>query len=614
MARFSDKSIEEIKSKLSIVDVVSTYTQVFHRNGEWIKCPFHAGGNERTPSCKLNLERGFYYCFGCGEHGSMFDFVMKMDKVSYSEAIKILADKAGVELEEMTAEDRKRRDDIGAMYDLYERIQKTFRHILLNDSRGKKAREYLEKRHINAEISEKFSLGYAPADTTWLYGFLKKNGYSDEFLKESGFFSRNKYPYPLFADRLMFPVRNFQGKVVAFGARDLSGRENSPKYINTNETMIYSKKHNLYGINESLKEWNKNHVAIVCEGNFDAISLHQAGVENAVAPFGTAFTVDQAKLISRYCNKIQLLFDSDTAGMKATRDSLIMLQSLGIEQEVLHIDGAKDASELLEKKGAEEVKNIVSTAVSGYRYLEDNGLKLYNIRTPKGLTEFLSYMAPYINATTSEVERASYIRLVSELSGIQEDKVESDLNRVKSSGNTRYERPEEESNHRSRSFSAAAASPDLYLMLMLANHRELFPRYTSVLKFRDIHDMEAQLIYVALENVRREDDGKTDEVFLSLFADDEVRSDVSASFELDEFKPERPEEVIDELLDRLKLRRLEERQKQVSSQLQRGELEGFGEEDLDELLAEKMDVDKEILEMRNRLRAGRKKEKDGNDG
>ncbi len=609
MARYSDKTIEEIKSRLSIVDVVSTYTQVFHRNGEWIKCPFHGGGNERTPSCKLNLERGSYYCFGCHEHGSMFDFVMKMDKVTFPEAVKSLADRAGVEVEEMSEQDRQRRDDAATMFDLYERIQKTFRHILLNDPRGQKAREYLERRHIKPEISERFSLGYAPADTDWLYSFLKKNGYSDDFLRQSGFFSRNKYPWPLFADRLMFPVRNFQGKVVAFGARDLSGRENSPKYINTNETIIYSKRHNLYGIHESLKEWNRNHVAIVCEGNFDAISLHQAGLENAVAPFGTAFTEDQAKLISRYCSKIQLLFDSDNAGQKATRDSLVMLQSLGIESEVLRIDGAKDASELLEEKGENAVKNIVSTAVSGYRYLEDNGLKLYNIRTPKGLTDFLSYMAPFLNATSSEVERASYIRLISELSGIQEEKIESDLDRARSSERPRYERTVQDQNAEIRPFSATAVSLDLYLMLMLANHRELFSRYTSVLKFGDIRDKEAQHIYVALENVRREEEGRTDEVFLSLFADEQIRSDVSASFELEQFRPERPEEVIDELLDRLKLRRLEERQKAISTQLQRGEMEGFGEGDLAGLLAEKMDVDRDILEMRNALRTGRK----GND-
>jgi len=609
LARYSDKTIEEIKSRLSIVDVVSTYTQVFHRNGEWIKCPFHGGGNERTPSCKLNLERGSYYCFGCHEHGSMFDFVMKMDKVTFPEAVKSLADRAGVEVEEMSEQDRQRRDDAATMFDLYERIQKTFRHILLNDPRGQKAREYLERRHIKPEISERFSLGYAPADTDWLYSFLKKNGYSDDFLRQSGFFSRNKYPWPLFADRLMFPVRNFQGKVVAFGARDLSGRENSPKYINTNETIIYSKRHNLYGIHESLKEWNRNHVAIVCEGNFDAISLHQAGLENAVAPFGTAFTEDQAKLISRYCSKIQLLFDSDNAGQKATRDSLVMLQSLGIESEVLRIDGAKDASELLEEKGENAVKNIVSTAVSGYRYLEDNGLKLYNIRTPKGLTDFLSYMAPFLNATSSEVERASYIRLISELSGIQEEKIESDLDRARSSERPRYERTVQDQNAEIRPFSATAVSLDLYLMLMLANHRELFSRYTSVLKFGDIRDKEAQHIYVALENVRREEEGRTDEVFLSLFADEQIRSDVSASFELEQFRPERPEEVIDELLDRLKLRRLEERQKAISTQLQRGEMEGFGEGDLAGLLAEKMDVDRDILEMRNALRTGRK----GND-
>ena len=345
MPRYSDRTIEEIKARLNIVDVVSSYIpQVFNRNGSfWIKCPFHGGGNERTPSCKLNTERSSYYCFGCHAHGSMFNFVMEMEHVTFPQSIEILAERAGVKLEQGSEADQIRKDQRDVLFELNERIRKTFNYILLNDEKAANAREYIKKRGISDETVEKFCLGYAPADTSWLYEFLKAKSYSDDFLKESGFFSKNKFPYPLFANRLMFPVRSWNGKVVAFGARDLSFRENAPKYINTPETLVYSKKHNLYGFYEALDAIKKEKDVLVCEGNFDAISLQQAGIGCAVAPFGTAFTSEQADLIGRYAKHVRLLFDSDSAGNDATVKAILMLQEKDRRYEVLHIEGAKEA-------------------------------------------------------------------------------------------------------------------------------------------------------------------------------------------------------------------------------------------------------------------------------
>lgn len=608
MPRYSDRTIEEIKTRLSIVDVVSSYIpQVFNRNGAfWIKCPFHGGGNERTPSCKLNTERSSYYCFGCHAHGSMFNFVMEMEHVSFPQSVEILAERAGVELEKGTEADRIRKDQRDILFELNERIRKSFHHILLNDDRAQSAREYIRKRGITDETVEKFCLGYAIADTDWLYEFLKAKSYTDDFLRESGFFSRNKFPYPLFANRLMFPVRSWDGKVVAFGARDLSFRENAPKYINTPETLVYSKKHNLYGFYEGLEDIKKEKDVIICEGNFDAISLQQAGLGNAVAPFGTAFTPEQADLIGRYAKRVRLLFDSDGAGAKATAAAILILQQKDIECEVLHIEGAKDASELLEKEGAEALKDQLAHGISGFDYLVKNEINRYNIRTPKGKADFVRALTPYLNVTNSQVEREDCIRRISELLGVGEEQVAADAARDRVP-QVRYQKPADSvtsgmpQKQKIIPLNPGTITPDLYMMLMFANHRDLFPKYTKVLNFGDIRDKEAQLIFVALENVRRDGQGRTDEVFLTQFADEQIRSDVAASFELEEFQAEEPEVVIDEILDRISLRKLEENRALIFQQLRQGEQEGLEDEDMQELLNEKFALDKDIAALKSKL-------------
>lgn len=609
MPRYSDSTIEDIKARLSIVDVVKDYTAVTMRGGTpWIKCPFHGGGNERTPSCKLDIPRASYYCFGCHESGSMFSFVMKMEHVTFPESVELLAQKAGVELQQATERESIEKDMKDTLFELNERIMKSFRYLLVNDKRAEKAREYLSKRGISEETAEKFSLGYAPSDTNWLYGFLRSKSYTDDFLKSSGFFSKNRFPYPLFADRLMFPVRSWQGKVIAFGARDLSFRDGAPKYINTPDTIVYSKKHNLYGFYEALESIKKSHDIIVCEGNFDAISLQQAGFA-AVAPFGTAFTAEQADLIGRYTNKVKLLFDSDSAGQEATVKAILLLQEKGMDVTVLHLEGAKDASELLEKEGPEALSSQLSKGITGFDYLVSNGVNLYNIRTPEGKSEFVSYMKPFLNATDSSVEKSAYVQKISGIIGVGSEQIEEDISRSEKGGRYSFSMPAASGNvpprEQLRELNTSMISPDLYMMLMFANHRDLFARYTKAINFGDIRDKEAQMIFVALENVRREESGKSDEIFLSYFADDQIRSDIAASFGLEEFKTEDPQAVIDEILDRIRLRKLEENRELISRQLAQGEVEELEDEDMQELLIEKADLDRQIADLKSQLQEAR---------
>ncbi len=600
--KFSDKTIEDIKARLSIVDVVSSYRQVINRNNNyWIRCPFHGGGNERTPSCKLDVKESRYYCFGCQSHGSMFDFVMNMDHVSFPEAVRILADRAGVQLEEESPATEARKKERVSLLGLNEELCHLFHGLLLTSEEAESARTYLAKRKISQETINKFKLGYAVKDTAWLYNYLKQKGFDDDFLVESGFFSKNHFPYPLFSNRLMFPVRNWRGQCVAFGARDLSFRDNAPKYINTPETTVYSKKHNLYAIYESLEGMKKEKKAIICEGNFDAISLHQAGITSAMAPFGTAFTDEQASLLGRYCEEVDLLFDSDSAGQDACVKAIVMLQAKGLKCHVLSLERHKDASEYLEKEGSEALKAALSVSTEAFTYLVTRGLNLYNTKTPKGKSDFVRFLSPYLGSTQSSVERGDYVRQISQLLGIGEVQIEEDLRRDQ---NREFPRPAEvtQTGSQIRPFRVSAITPDLYLMLLFANHRELFATYTKAFRFGDLKDREAQTIFLALESVRRDGLGKTDEIFLSLIQDDQTRSDVAMSFELPEFKPARAEEVIDEVLDRLELRKLEDRRRLILRQIEQGESEGLGDDDLRVLLAEKIGVDGQIKDLREKLR------------
>ena len=609
MPVYSDATINSIKTRLTMSEVVQSYIPVVTRSGRnWAKCPFHGNGNERTPSFAINDKDGFYHCFGCGESGDMFTFVEKMDHVSFSEAVEILARKAGVELERVSGTSEHRdKDELEALFDLNQRIASSFRYFLTNSEEGQKARDYLASRGVTKEMSERFQLGYAPSDTSWLYSFLRKKGYTDDLLKKSGLFSPNNFPYPMFADRLMFPVRSWQGRYIAFSGRDLSGRENVPKYKNTSDTPVYSKRHNLFGLYEALDSLKKgDKPAVIVEGNFDVVSMHQAGITTAVASLGTAFTEEQVKLLSRYVHRIDLMFDSDEAGQKSTDKAISLIHQKGLECFVHKLTKGKDASEIIEREGVEALYNDFKSSQSAFQYLVTKASEKYNISSGRGKSDFVRFLSPFLLSTESSVERDTYLQTLSSLLSVSEESIRADVSLPESGRRAEEDERSITQSAPGRKFNPAAVSIDLFAMLYLANHRDLFPEYRGKISFGDLKDREAQTIYMALENAMR-NDITTNEIFLTLINDEGVRNITAASFALDEYTGNVQRSALDEAADRITLRGMEERREVLMSQL-KSFSDSLDDEQISEALERKKDLDHSISVLKSELFAARGKE------
>ncbi len=594
MAKISDSVLEQIKSRILLSEVVSDYVTLSPRGGRlWGLCPFH---QEKTASFSVVDEQGFYYCFSCKKGGSMFDFIMEMEKVNFAESVRILARKTNVEIADLTPEDRQKRDLHEALYDLYEKIANSFHYLLTTSTVGEQARAYLKKRNVSLQMVETFHLGYAPPDPSWLYQFLKKHHYSDALLKQSGLFSQNNATYPLFRDRLMFPIRTWQGRTVAFGGRDLSGTSKA-KYINTPETAIYSKKNNLFGLYESLQTIKKGQTAILCEGNFDVVALHQCGFTNAMAPLGTSFTMEQAKLIRRYCTSMQVLFDSDQAGKSAAVKTLVLSQELGMENSVFTLASAKDAAQLVEEKGEEALKSELQHAVQGFRYLVNNAVNQYDILTPKGKTAVFTAVRPYLDATQSAIEKQDMIRSLSAVLNVHESSILDDyVHKVKKVAKPVVQQEQQQI----KALNPATISVDLYAMLTLVNNRDLYLKVRYKLSVEDLEDERAEALYDVLEEAAREGVGKLDEYILQMIEDPQLRSDVSTSFTMEEFRLS-PEEIINEAVNRIQLRTFEKKRLSNKRLLEISLQDGTEDEGIEDLLREKTEIDTKINQLRKIL-------------
>lgn len=594
MAKYSEAVIEDIKNRLPVSEVVSQYVKLTRKGDRhWGLCPFH---HEKTPSFTVLDSGGFYKCFGCGKGGSIFDFVMEMEHVSFPEAVEILAKKAGIELKEESEGEKRQYSKQKAIGELYDRLYKTYHTILLTHPQAQAARDYLAKRKVSTDTIEKFQLGYAPDDPKWLYGFLRKNNYSDEVLKESGLFSRNYETLPLFRNRIMFPIRTWQGNCVAFGGRDLSG-ESRAKYINTPDTAIYSKRNVLFGFYESLSTLKEKKEITLCEGNFDVISLHQAGLTYAAAPLGTAFTEEQAKLIKRYCDRVNLLFDSDSAGQNATAKALLICQRLDLTNYVVKLEGAKDASQMLEEQGEQTLVKSAVNAVTGFSYLVSSALKMYDIRQPKGKSSVFKEVRPYLDATSSDIERQGYIKYLSDVLRIPEEKILSDY--MKQRG-TEPEPKEEEKATIGIAYNPLKASTELNAMLILMKNRDLFERFRTKVKVSDMVDPLARKLYTVLEDASRQD-VRTPEMLLQMIEQQELKDLTVTAFASPMYDRSNAEKVLEDAVLQIRLRRLEEKRNRVLRLLSSGEMENMDASEVGQYLSMKASLDKDIEELKEEM-------------
>ena len=408
---YSEELIEEIRSRNDIVDVVSGYVRLQKKgSSHWGLCPFH---NEKSPSFSVNGERQMFHCFGCGAGGNVYTFIMNYENYSFPEAVKLLAQRAGVSLPEPDeSEDAKKRAGRRARLLEVNRAAAKFFYYQLRTLHGEVGRRYLQKRELTEETMRRFGLGFAGKNGAELVQYLRSKGFEDELIKDAGLasYSERNGMISQFWNRVMFPIQDINHRVIGFGGRVLGDGE--PKYLNSPETMIFDKRRNLYGLNYARTARSGN--IILCEGYMDVIAMHQAGFGQAVASLGTAFTPEQANLLRRYTDNVLLAYDSDGAGVKAALRGIGILREAGLAGKVIDMRPYKDPDEFMKALGREAFEERIGKAENSFffeiRILEGQ----FDMNDPEQKTRFHREIAKRLCSFSEEMERENYLQAVSE--------------------------------------------------------------------------------------------------------------------------------------------------------------------------------------------------------
>lgn len=409
---YSDDIIEEVRSRNDIVDVIGGYVSLKKQGNSYSACcPFH---HEKTPSFHVSRDKQLYHCFGCGASGNVFTFVREYENLSFVEAMKLLADRSGMTLPEyeLSPKQKEQENYRTELKELNRTAAAYFHYLLTKTEHGKKALDYLHNRGLNDDTITAFAMGYSDIYNDDLYKYLKNKGYTDRQMVDAGLVDiyEDRGANDKFWNRVMVPILDINGKVIAFGGRVLG--DGKPKYVNTKETAVFDKSRNLFAMNIARR--SKRRGIIICEGYMDVIAMHQAGFDNAVASLGTAFTIGQANIIKRYTDEVYLAYDSDGAGTNATMKAIGIMRSVGITTRVIDMKPYKDPDEFIKNMGREAYEERILNASTGIMFevacLADN----YNLKDPEEKTKFTKDVAKRISAIEEVVTRHSYIEAVAE--------------------------------------------------------------------------------------------------------------------------------------------------------------------------------------------------------
>lgn len=422
---YPDEVIEEVRSSNNIVDIIGGYVRLQKKGSSYFGlCPFH---NEKSPSFSVSPNKQMYYCFGCGAGGNVFTFIMEYENQTFPEAVKILADRAGIALPEaeLTEEQKRERNKRQLLLEINKTAANYF-YYQLNGDQGQQAREYLENRRLSKETQIHFGLGYASKYSNDLYLYLKKKGYQDQILKETGLltYDEKRGAHDKFWNRVMFPIMDVNNRVIGFGGRVMG--DGTPKYLNSPETMLFDKSRNLYGLNYA--RTSRKPYMIICEGYMDVIAMHQAGFTNAVASLGTAFTAQHSVLLKRYTQEVRLAYDSDGAGQKAALRAIPILKSAGINVRVIHMDPYKDPDEFIKNLGTEAFQERIDAAESSFMFEISVLEKNYKQSDPEGRASFMKAMARRLLEFPQELERNIYIDAIAGRYGIASEELKRMVN------------------------------------------------------------------------------------------------------------------------------------------------------------------------------------------
>ena len=529
--RYSDDIIEEVRSKNDIVDVVSQYVKLTRKGSSYFGlCPFH---NEKTPSFSVTPGKQMYYCFGCGAGGNVFNFIMEYENYTFGEALKHLADRAGVELPriEYSKEVRQKAQEKAELLEINKQAAQYFYYQLRTD-KGQRGYEYLKNRGLSEETMRKFGLGYSDKFSDGLYRFLKSKGYQDERLRESGLFNVDERHgmYDKFWNRVIFPIMDVNNRVIGFGGRVMGDAK--PKYLNSPETKIFDKSRNLYGLN--IARTTRQKYLILCEGYMDVIAMHQAGFNNAVASLGTALTSGHASLLKRYTQEVLLLYDSDEAGIRAALRGIPILREAGVNSRVVSLKPYKDPDEFIKNMGPEAFEKRLDEAKDSFLFRVNVAEDEFPMEEPQGQNRFFERCAEMLLELKDELERNLYIDAIVKIYrgryGISGEDLKKRVNTLALKGTPAEHRMQPKSGTSEKKKRESASDTSQKLMLTwLVTYPGIFDKVAQYLSPEDfvvpLYREVAQMLF------RQREEGEVNPArLLNSFPDSEEQREVASLF------------------------------------------------------------------------------------
>lgn len=528
---YPDETIEEVRERSDIVDVISNYVKLKRSGSNYVGlCPFH---NEKTPSFSVSRNKQMYYCFGCGAGGNVFTFIMEYENFSFVESVKYLAERAGVDLpvEEYSSVVKREADLKTKLYDVY-KTAANYYYYQMRTEQGKKAYEYLKNRELSDETIKHFGLGYSNVYSDDLYRYLKSKGYDDEILHKSGLFTydEKRGTHDKFWNRVMFPILDVHNKVIAFGGRVMG--DGMPKYLNSPETPIFDKSRNLFGLN--IARQSRTRKLLLCEGYMDVIALHQAGFNNAVASLGTAFTSQQASLIKRYAEEVYLTYDSDQAGTKAALRAIPILKEAGLTAKVINMRPYKDPDEFIKALGKEEYQKRIEQAMNSFLFEIDVLEREFDFEDPEQKTKFFQETAKKLCTFEDEIERNNYIEAIARKYHITYEDLRTMVNRYGASLSNlnRYNtvvKADRESSKPNKEVDGIKQSQKI-LLTWLIEEPEIYEKIKDIITADDFkEEMYHKAAELVFEQFR--ENGKVlPAVILNQFSSKEEQKEIAALF------------------------------------------------------------------------------------
>jgi len=504
--RYPQTFIDDLKRQAEIVRVIQDYVQLKKKGANWMACcPFH---KEKTPSFSVSPTKEIFYCFGCHKGGTVFNFVMEIERVSFPEAIRIVADKIGMPLPTMIDDGRfeARRQESDEVVELNAWAMDWWQQQLESSKEARVAREYLVKREITEDTQKAFRLGYAPDSWEALSIYLRQKGASQQQIERSGLVVKKEEgggSYDRFRGRLMFPVLDVQGRPIAFGGRALKADETA-KYINSPETTAYVKGRNLFGLNVSRDEIRRQGFAILVEGFLDLIVPYQFGVRNVVASLGTALTSEQAKLLSRFARKVVVNYDGDRAGVQAAKKSIEILLAEDLEVKVLVLPDNADPDEFIRKFGVTEYQRRRAQAQPHIQFVIENALRDRNLHRPAEKAEAVEEVLPYIKAVNSRIQKREYFDMAMDSLGIDRENVNTSGWRRELWQSVRDNRPTRSSAAHAVARQAKVTAAEQRLLGLLLADANLRRQVLPMLKKEDYGDLATAPLFEALLALDRE--------------------------------------------------------------------------------------------------------------